>query len=451
MNPEFERNLWLELTAGRMIALAAALALVFFASALMFGAAAGPAAAARWAYYVVVVIWGSRNAALGVVGEIRARTWDAQRLSSLGAGTMTWGKLFGATIYNWFGGAICLAVILASLADGYGLVVAAIELVYFVAVGAIAQSASLLASLIAARRRQGGTQFEVFLYQGAGIAAAAAAYVVWSIADPAGAAVSRFASANVVVWWGMALDARLFLLVSLAVFAGWILIGCYRQMRLELKMRNGPFVWLAFLAFMGLYTAGFDALLSTSAHFQYFAVIGKRLLLAFAAFWALSYAMVFLEPKSAMRYRWLAAEIAHMRVDTVGANLQAWMMSYLAAVAIGLLLLIQFAGAVQFREEALLVATLGFFTRDMAIVVAASAAAKRGGGDFVALAILILLYALLPAIFGGLQFLGGIAVFAPRPTDPLWLSPLAGWVEAVLLWLLAGANLSLKREAAKAA
>ena len=24
---------------------------------------------------------------------------------------MTWGKLFGSTIYNWFGGAICLAVV----------------------------------------------------------------------------------------------------------------------------------------------------------------------------------------------------------------------------------------------------------------------------------------------------------------------------------------------------
>ena len=33
-------------------------------------------------------------------------------------------------------------------------------------------------------------------------------------------------------------------------------------MRLELKMRNGPLVWLAFLVFIGVYVAGFDAWLS---------------------------------------------------------------------------------------------------------------------------------------------------------------------------------------------
>ena len=30
---------------------------------------------------MIVVVWGTRNAALSVVGEIRDRTWDMQRLS----------------------------------------------------------------------------------------------------------------------------------------------------------------------------------------------------------------------------------------------------------------------------------------------------------------------------------------------------------------------------------
>ena len=77
-----------------------------------------------------------------MVGEIRDRTWDGQRLSSLGAGTMIWGKLFGSTIFNWFGGAICLAVILVDLMGNRGVVVALIELVYYLAIGVIAQSAA---------------------------------------------------------------------------------------------------------------------------------------------------------------------------------------------------------------------------------------------------------------------------------------------------------------------
>jgi len=178
MNPEFQRNLWLELTPRRMFLMAVVLALIFFAAALTQGTVSGPGEAARWLYYLIVVVWGTRNAALSVVGEIRDRTWDGQRLSSLGAGTMTWGKLFGSTIYNWFGGAICLAVIMADLFGNRGVAVALIELVYYLAIGVIAQAAALLASLIAAGRRQAHSQFEVFFYQAVGLAAAVAVYYV---------------------------------------------------------------------------------------------------------------------------------------------------------------------------------------------------------------------------------------------------------------------------------
>src|SRR5271168_1286252 len=114
MNPEFRRNLWLEMTPRRIALMTGVLALAFFAAALSGGSDYRPASVAEALYYFIVVLWGSRNAAMSVVGEIRDRTWDSQRLSSLGAGQMTWGKLFGSTIYNWHGGAICLAVILTS-------------------------------------------------------------------------------------------------------------------------------------------------------------------------------------------------------------------------------------------------------------------------------------------------------------------------------------------------
>ncbi len=105
MNPELRRNLWLELTPRRLATMAIILALIFFAAGLSGGDDFRPASVAVVLYYFIVVIWGARNAALCVVGEIRERTWDLQRLSSLGAAEMTWGKLFGATAYNWYGGA----------------------------------------------------------------------------------------------------------------------------------------------------------------------------------------------------------------------------------------------------------------------------------------------------------------------------------------------------------
>ena len=449
MNPEFERNLWLELRPGRMIVMTVVLALAFFAAALSQGFFAGPGEVARWGYFIIVVLWGARNAANSVVGEIRAHTWDGQRLSSLSAGTMMWGKLFGSTAFNWFGGAICLVVILAELVQEHGPGVAAIELVYYLAIGVIAQSAALLASLIAAGRRQARTQFEIFLYQATGLAAAVAVYVVWLIADPARSYLLHVERTDVVMWWGLACPAQPFLLLSMALFAGWMLTGCYRQMRLELKMRNGPLVWLAFLLFMGAYVAGFDAWLSGHPALTNLDAVALRLLLAGTVYGTLAYAMVFLEPKDRVRFRWLGSEFGRFHLGTVLANLQGWMMSYLAAQAVGIALIVWLGRASLLQDQAIACAMLGFLTRDMGIVVLTNA--RKRGGDFTALAVLFLLYALLPAIFASLHLTTGLALFTPRPTDPVWLSPLAGWAEALVVWIVAVAAIALPEERAKPA
>src|SRR5471030_1251125 len=135
MNPEFVRNVWLELTPRRMLMMAGLLALTFFATSLGGVMGWAPSGAASVLYYLIVVIWGARNASMSVVGEIRDRTWDMQRLSSLGAGTMTWGKLFGSTIYNWFGGAFCLVLVMVNIVTHLGTATAAIELAYYIGIG----------------------------------------------------------------------------------------------------------------------------------------------------------------------------------------------------------------------------------------------------------------------------------------------------------------------------
>ena len=66
-------------------------------------------------YILVVLFWGSRIAAAAMVREIVDKTWDQQRLSSMGAWGMTWGKLFGSTSYVWYGCGLLLAVALISL------------------------------------------------------------------------------------------------------------------------------------------------------------------------------------------------------------------------------------------------------------------------------------------------------------------------------------------------
>lgn len=448
MNPEFRRNAWLELSPRRLATMTAVLLLIFFATALSTSdwTTQGVAVAL---YYFIVVFWGARNAALSVVGEIRDRTWDLQRLSSLGAGEMVWGKLFGATVFNWYGGAICLVVILAHRFAHQGAVAGFADLVYYLIIGVIAQSVSLLASLVAVLRRQSHTRLEIFAYQAAGLMAALAAFNVWEAADPAGAFVAHRKATDVIPWWGGQFDARAFLLVSLALFALWTLVGCYRAMRLELKMRNGPFVWLGFLAFMALYVAGFDAWIAPVLGGG--SPVAPRLALAGSTLALITYVMVLLEPKDRVLYRWLGGEFVQGHIGRVAWNLQAWMMSYSTALAVALALIGWLARQDQSGAGAVVGAAMGFLTRDVALFVLLQSLPGQRRGDFAALVTLFALYVLAPAIAHGLDLERALVLFYPQASDPVWLSPAVAWAQAVTVFGVAVLRLTfVARRAATA-
>jgi hypothetical protein len=445
VNPEFERNVWLEMTPRRLLLMVVVLGLIFFAASLV-GSSWTPSETASWLYYLIVVVWGSRSAALSVVGEIRDRTWDGQRLSALDASTMTWGKLFGATIYNWFGGAICLGLVLVSVVTHVGAATAVLELIYYVGIGVIAQAAALLASLVATGRRQGHSRFEIFVYQTAGIAAALAVWWIWSEADPVASLLTGKQAVDTVIWWGSAIDARVFMLTSVAIFAGWTLVGCYREMRLELKMRNGPLVWLGFLVFMGVYVAGFDAWLSNGL--KDWDPVALRLLLAAIAFGGLTYVMVLLEPKDPVHYRWMMGRLSQGHVLSALSGMQAWMMSYAAAfamaAALSLWLLHEPSAAVV--GQPLVLAEMGFITRDVALFVLMQTLPGKRRGDYAALAILLVLYVLAPVIVQGLHAEKLLMLFFPQYPAPTWIGVAAAWVEGLAVAALATARLVLLKK-----
>ncbi|HEU0264151.1 MAG TPA: hypothetical protein VFR01_00325, partial [Geobacterales bacterium] len=97
-NPEFRRNLWLEMTPYRLVGMPLVLAPLFylvgkindFDSKSLVGTAVS-------LYFILAILWGTRLASEAVLSEIRDQTWDSQRLSAISPWQMTWGKLFGAT------------------------------------------------------------------------------------------------------------------------------------------------------------------------------------------------------------------------------------------------------------------------------------------------------------------------------------------------------------------
>jgi hypothetical protein len=450
MNPEFQRNLWLELTPRRVILMVVVLGLVFLAASLSAEKEWSVLGAAHALFYVIVVLWGTRNAATAVAGEIRDRTWDMQLLSAIGPGAMTWGKLFGATIYNWFGGAICLGVIVGEMAMGQGVVPALIDLAYCLTVGVISQAAALLASLVAVRRRQTHSRLDVFIYQIVGILAGSLVSWVWSAADPAGSILFHRPPLGSVEWWGQSFDTRVFLLVSLAIFAGWTLLACYREMRLELKLNNGSLVWFCFLVFIGIYAAGFDGWQINGVRFGTVAMTTMRLGAAAAAYIVLTYVMVILEPKDRVHYRWLGSQLAAGRLGAFVNGLEGWMMSYAASLlAIAAFIVsMRMADPQTVKPLVEAAAVAGFLTRDVAIFVLMRSLPGRRRGDLAAIVILIALYLLAPLIVEGLGLGNAIVLFLPKATELAWIGPLVAWAEGLALAVFAISRVSIRRSPA---
>lgn len=246
MNPEFRRNLWLELTLHRLVAMPAVLALVL---ALAYAASDEGAGSVAMAAAVIagglLGVWGSRNAVECVAEEVRARTWDGQRMSAIGPWAMTWGKLLGSTAFAWYGGLMALAVLVAVAPEEWShspLRLAAL----LAASGLLLQAVACLGGLAVARKG----------YARRGASGGWVLVLVLFVFGPGMLGVFSDA-ARPIDWWGGRYVFAGFLLGSVAAFAAWAVFGVYRSMAAELQVRTLPWAFAAFNLFLAAYLAGF--------------------------------------------------------------------------------------------------------------------------------------------------------------------------------------------------
>ena len=115
-NPEFIRNTWTELTAKKLAAMPLLLITVYLLAYILDEAL--PFSFLPYIcvffYCVFTYVWSTRLAAETVIREINANTWSFQVMTSMSPVKMAVGKLFGSTIYIWYGNFICFALYLLS-------------------------------------------------------------------------------------------------------------------------------------------------------------------------------------------------------------------------------------------------------------------------------------------------------------------------------------------------
>ena len=419
MNPEFQRNLWLEWTRPRLVsafsALGALLAVAWLSNQQAFGSITANAALACIVMFTLA--WGAHLCGQSLHEELRGRTWDQQRMSALSPWRMTWGKLAGAPAVAWACGGVAALVYLLSepASDAWWMLLA-------LAAAAIGTHASALIGelLLAQRGQQAGLPVALRFAAVLGLWAAGR----WIVDDLDGG--QR--------WFGHAYPALPFNACVIVALAAWMVFGCYRLMCDELKVRTRPWALGAFIAFIALLYSGFayEPGLPLAGWFARFASLafGGALLAAYVC--ALAFTA---DPMIPHRLRGYARRGEWRRVAEE-APLWTIACGYALPLALLTVLLGGTAGAAgPVRLDAASVpALLLYATRDLAVFFGIACRAPRRGVEASQLIYLALAYGLVPLIgrLGGGDIVAHLLL--PDPAKPMSAAAVLAGHALVALW-----------------
>jgi len=435
-NPELQRNLWLEITAQRLLAVPAIGVLLAFAVGLgskdqalalrVIGAAG---------FIGLTVLWGARLAGQALTTEFLEGTWDGQRISGLSAWDMVCGKLLGGASFAWYAGGWCLLSFLGGAVGRLGVADTLMAVFGLIALAVLTQALSLLSALLNWRKLRRVTNTR---RRGLGI------LVVLTLM-PWFAHIAELLSNDVryLIWFDRLWPMSKLLFVSVLLFAGWALLGAYRAMRIELQFRNKPWPWIAFVVFLQIYCAGWINANAgqTTAAIPYLPTIlidtpVLRLLLATGIALSLAYLFLFAEPKDRSRFTRLIADWRAQRRSNVLEALPLWLINAaitVATAALTLLITVTRADASTIIQIAAgTVAVLLYAVRDFTLVLWCNLSGTQRRADAAAAVYLTVLYGVLPIIFWSANWHVLIGLVQPYSAflNPVWLLTAAIWAAA---------------------
>jgi hypothetical protein len=445
-SPELQRNLWLQLSWGRLLAAPILIGIVVAAVLASWNPTPGHLAEyARWGFVLLLALWSTRRVADSLAEEVGGGTWESQRMSGMSAWSMVWGKLIGGAIFPWYCALICLGLMVwyglkASPAD---LRITVWQQIATLLLGAaLAQATALVVALLLLRKAQFRRRLTVTMAQIAGLIAFGLA-VYWEYSS-----VPWAADAGTIRWYQQEYDSNRFYLGSVAVFTVWALVAAWRLMRAELLYVNRPWIWTLFALFCMGYAAGFVP--------WNIEPLSSRLASACFAGLLLTYAAFFAEAKDPVRYRWGLARFKAMQWWRALEFMPWWLISLvLAAIAGGATIWSILTGGELAWQDTWTatvqrytsVVTLGTFAyvfaalllfalRDMLFLLWLNFTGKmRSRADLGGLVALAIAYVPLPMLLvgaGASRFLPAVSPFAVTSLTALaWPA-----VEVIVIWFL---------------
>ena len=454
-NPELKRSSWLELSQQRLIVLPIISALIYLfiyvinQNSHMFAVRANYTA--LWLTGFILFLWGTRNAADSVIGEFNDRTWDLQRMTSMQPWDMAIGKLFGSTIYNWYGGAINLAVYFLTCSEMPNPREAFETGLLLILIAVFAHALSISISLFGVRKNEGRSKIASGFYT---VIAILLSLNLMSFAFPG----LRFISSGM-EWYGTRYDYFHFAICSALFFVPWAVYGLYRMMRSELQIVNGPWAWILFLISLMIYSAGMipsfkipnEVLHGRFMQDQFHFSVDSNLLRLFSAITTciyFAYGLVIIDRKNLIDFKRISKYFADRNFKKLGEVIPLWMLTLILLIPIllftifyaliaGVQLHILFFKLDTANTIIWLISILAFVIRDMSLFLFVNFGKRNRNADLAAVMYLAILYILFPAILMTAHNESLTAFFLPLPTTYATISLISGAIQAgFMFWFL---------------
>lgn len=432
ISPEFHRNIWLRFSPFSLISAPVLLCLIAFVCVNSGGQNATPDAgygvlanAMLGIFFIVVIIAGNYEAGTALQDEVRNNTWDFQRMSSISAARLAFGKLFGATAYHWYFGLLALCF----FAYGYENYQVQphywryaggppppepvvpddslpVVLIYVVLAGLMGHALAFVSgfydmvTLAARGGSRGKTPKGVNSFI---LGLICSGWVFSTIAMNAATHLQRGRMRETVDWLGNTYQTSWFIPLTLLFFLFWFMVGAYRLARAELMHSQTPVAWLLFTCASVFWVSGFMHQGSELAMKSEVGFFGP-LLIGFILMAMITYCTMLNESHDLRRYGrfWNYLKLGQLR--RMLENTPKWIVTAPVTLALYVAFLL-YAASLPVEGNStlpdfacLLLALMLFMVRDGFAVHAIHQAVRRRGVGFVILFYYAMAYIILPLV-----------------------------------------------------
>jgi hypothetical protein len=428
LNPELQRYTWLEFSLQRVIVMPLVMGIIFYIAYQGKYPEEQVIATASFLFFLLIGLWGGNKAATAVIEEVNDNTWDFQRLSSVSPSSLALGKIFGSTLYCWYGGMFALTayVFMATL-------VMPVHDVFFNALlmvcsGLICHSAALFSSIQAIQVKPSGRgkiQAIGAHIIGLGLASLFTSGIVSVLQYK-----YKLKITNTINWYGYDYIYNEFTAFFAVITLLWLIGGVYWQMRGQLRMRTGPWLWIAFTIYTMIVIAGFNV------NPRFYKGLDSGLLVSFLVGVAFLYVMAFLEPWNGLVYKRLLDSWNAKNIKNFMHLFPRWIATLIITSLLLIVVVLNYINVP--NTFSIAIAIMCFIVRDIALLHYFKLHPESRRATSATLFYLLVLYVLIPVFLGAVGAADSVSLFFPVPIKgQIVVSILSASMQAALFVFLA--------------